>query len=276
MTVRADLTIDYTISPRVVTVAAPSVVLILQDLYDTLAFHDAKPQNMDDLVTVVASGKETLGGGVFVAVTLELQNTQLAFQERDMALSVGTATSNNVGTILTDISATFITDTVSRGDLVTNTTDSSVGTVMSVESETSLMHTQLTGGAQDDWDIGEAYQILDVIQCNVSGGNIVAVDGVGDPLNPIFATFGTQVVIAQSSSATILTSASDSQAFVDELMQELVDGVRVDNILTKLLSVATGRIVADADPPTTITYFAQDNVTPIFVLDLASVERTRQ
>lgn len=41
------------------------------------------------------------------------------------------------------------------------------------------------------------------IQCRIDGGNTAAIDSVGDPLDPIEPTAFTQVVIAQSSSATI-------------------------------------------------------------------------
>jgi hypothetical protein len=47
------------------------------------------------------------------------------------------------------------------------------------------------------------------VLCTISGGNLVAIDENGDPMNPIHPTAYTQVVIAQSSSATIATPPSD-------------------------------------------------------------------
>src|SRR4030042_5364494 len=47
------------------------------------------------------------------------------------------------------------------------------------------------------------------ILCTVSGGNLVAIDDNGDPRNPIYPTQFTQVVIAQSSSPTIIQATSD-------------------------------------------------------------------
>lgn len=82
MAVRTDLTIDYSLSPRVVTVAAPSTVLTIQDLYDTLATDQATVGNMSRLILVKAAGKDDLGGGVKVGVTCTLQNTRLAFAAR--------------------------------------------------------------------------------------------------------------------------------------------------------------------------------------------------
>lgn len=47
------------------------------------------------------------------------------------------------------------------------------------------------------------------VLCTISGGNLVAIDANGAPMNPIHPTAYTQVVIAQSSSATIATPPSD-------------------------------------------------------------------
>jgi hypothetical protein len=44
-------------------------------------------------------------------------------------------------------------------------------------------------------------------QCNISGGNLVAVDENGDIISPIFPTAFTQVVRTSSSSATLLSAA---------------------------------------------------------------------
>lgn len=50
---------------------------------------------------------------------------------------------------------------------------------------------------------------LDEVLCTISGGNLVAVDSAGVSMNPIYPTAYVQVVIAQSSSATIATPPSD-------------------------------------------------------------------
>jgi hypothetical protein len=48
----------------------------------------------------------------------------------------------------------------------------------------------------------------DYIQCTVSGGNLVAVDGNGDSMSPIEPTAYTQVIIAQSTSAASVLTGS--------------------------------------------------------------------
>jgi len=47
------------------------------------------------------------------------------------------------------------------------------------------------------------------VLCTISGGNLVAIDENGASMNPIYPTAYTQVVLAQSSSATIATPPSD-------------------------------------------------------------------
>lgn len=72
----------------------------------------------------------------------------------------GTATSVDVGTQLTDTAARFKDDNVERGMTVSNITDGSTGVVTEVVSQTVLNHTALSGGAENDWDIGETWNII--------------------------------------------------------------------------------------------------------------------
>jgi len=82
MAIRNDLTIDWAASPRIITVAAPSVELTMQDLYDTLRNLAAQPAAMDEAEITDGSGKEPLGGGVLVGLTIKLLNAQAAFEAR--------------------------------------------------------------------------------------------------------------------------------------------------------------------------------------------------
>lgn len=82
MAVRTDLSVDFAVAPRIVTVAAPSTTITVQDLYDTLATEQAKVQNGAFAILLKGSGKDALGGGRFVGITVALQNTQLAFAAR--------------------------------------------------------------------------------------------------------------------------------------------------------------------------------------------------
>lgn len=82
MAVRNDITVDWFASPRIITVAVPSTEITIQDLLDTCR------ELEDDLTNTVydplasAAGKENLGGGVRVGITLTLLNAVLAFEAR--------------------------------------------------------------------------------------------------------------------------------------------------------------------------------------------------
>jgi len=127
MAVRNDISIDWSLSPRIITVDSPSIEITMQDLYDTLRVEETV--QIDEDYIIAGAGKEPLGGGVTVGLTLTLNNALLAFEARS----------------------------------------------------------------------GPSY-----IQCRVSGGNLVANDSNGDPVgSSIFPTAFTQIVMANSSSATL-------------------------------------------------------------------------
>lgn len=128
MSVRTDITVNWYSSPRIITVAAPSVELTMQDLVDTARMLEAGINTMDDGHLVDAAGKESLGGGVLVGITVTLKNAKVAFEGRG----------------------------------------------------------------------GPTYT-----QCNISGGNLVALDVAEAEMSPIEATAFTQIVLANSSSATL-------------------------------------------------------------------------
>lgn len=207
MSVRNDFIYDMQTSPRLIVVAAPSAEITIQDLHDTLVSFQDTTEGGQYPRLILSAGKENLGGGVQVGITSTLQDAELAFEARTGVLQSGSATSSDP-IILTDTTATFLTNLVGRGDLVINESDSSQATVISVASETQLTTTPLTGGTSNDFQSGDVYSIYDVVQCNITGGNLVAVDNVGAELDPVFPTFGTQIVRAASSSATTQNQAS--------------------------------------------------------------------
>lgn len=204
MAVRTDVVVDFTVSPRIITVLAPSVEITLQDLHDTLREIEDDVWNLKEPKLVNSSGKEALGGGVEVGITSELQDAQLSFEARVDELEEGTVTSTDaLGVTLIDSGASFDVAQIARGDLVYNSTDGSAATVVSVTDGQELITNGLSGGIDDEFFSGDSYVIYDVIRCNISGGNLVAVDDVDVELDPVFPTFGTQIVRASSSSATL-------------------------------------------------------------------------
>jgi len=128
------LRIYWYLSPRIIEVQAPITEISVQDLSDQIKDLEDEPAHLAFPILVKTFGKQTLGGGVSVGITAELQNAKVSFQAR--------------------------------------------------------------AGP-------------DEVLCTISGGNLVAVDDMGASMNPVHPTAYTQVVIAQSSSATIATPPSD-------------------------------------------------------------------
>ena len=72
----------------------------------------------------------------------------------------GTTTAGGGGTTITDSGATFVTDAIIQpGMIAYNTTDASTAYVVSVDSETQITTTTLTGGTDQTWASGDTYTI---------------------------------------------------------------------------------------------------------------------
>lgn len=229
MAFRSDITIDWTRSPRIITVLAPSTSLTIQDLYDTLRQNEDDVYNTPYDEIVSAGGKEDLEGGAFVAVTLSLLNALLRFEARLTETSSGTITSaDTTGMTLTDAAADFITDGVTVGAMVYNTTDGSLGNVVSIDpGGTELtLDARLTGGTDDQFDFGDSYRIWNNIACVVSGGNLTAKDALGASTFPILASANTTVTISQAAA----TAALNQDEFIAATALEIENAVYFDAV----------------------------------------------
>lgn len=85
MVVRTDITVDFSVSPRIIEVASPSVTINIQDLYDTLRTEEDRVYNLDDPIlvdNVRTGGKQTLSATKSVGITLTLFDATLQFQAR--------------------------------------------------------------------------------------------------------------------------------------------------------------------------------------------------
>ena len=136
-------------------------------------------------------------------------------------------TANGAGTTLTDSAATFVTSGVKAGMLVRNTTDGSIGYVVSVDSETQLTISGLSGGTDNDWDSGDAYQINKLVQ-NYSSGLAVYV-----PLIDKVST-GTSVstTLTYSTDIAVLTRVRNSTTSGNKIFPFEVAGTVASTGLT--------------------------------------------
>ncbi|MDX1494513.1 MAG: LamG domain-containing protein, partial [Longimicrobiales bacterium] len=75
-------------------------------------------------------------------------------------LSGNPTTAQGAGaTTLIDTSETFVTKGIQVGQYVRNVTDGGSGVVVSVDSETQITHTALSGGTNNDWQTGDTYEL---------------------------------------------------------------------------------------------------------------------
>ena len=209
MATRSDVSIDYQPSPRVVEVAAPSTELTVQDLVDTVRVsEEAFTQGLSFDKLIDAAGKEDLGGGVLVGITANLQDAQVSFEPRRTPAVTSTVTTGSGAGInglqtFVDTSADFITAGVQRGSLVINFTDNSIADVHEVVNANTLTTKTLVNGTDNEYDIADVYHVFNIIQCNISGGNLVAEDENDVSISSVVPTAFTQVVRTASSSATL-------------------------------------------------------------------------
>jgi len=194
------------LSPRVVLVAAGQDQIVMQDLHDTCAEREARPNNIIHKRIISSAGKEALGGGVFVGITSTLLDALLAFEPNRSWVSTATVTTgDSLGVTLIDSAGTLLTDGVGPGDWVINLTDGSLTSIITVESEgQATMLRPLGAGSDNQFDIGDDIRILKVDQKSAAGGNLVSIDALGDTQDPVLPTAGNQVVRTSSSSATAL------------------------------------------------------------------------
>lgn len=82
MAIRDDISVDWAASPRIITVAAPSTELTMQDLYDTLRSLAADTGAIDEPEITDGDGKKFLGSGRYTGLTVTLLNAKVCFGER--------------------------------------------------------------------------------------------------------------------------------------------------------------------------------------------------
>ncbi len=83
MAIRSDISINWEVSPRQITINSPSIECTMQDLLDTLRYRESLSKNIDDQSIVVGSGKVVLDAeGNAVGLTVQLINATIGFETR--------------------------------------------------------------------------------------------------------------------------------------------------------------------------------------------------
>ncbi|MFH1320072.1 MAG: hypothetical protein ABII90_05380 [Bacteroidota bacterium] len=213
----ATITVYPHLSPRLIEVDSPTTSISIQEIVDLVRAWEDTVLGLHFPFLIDASGKDVLGGGVYVGITATLQNAVIAFEVQGGVDSSGTVTTpDTTGTVLTDSVGTFISDGILAGDTVVNVTDGSITSVLSVDSEQQLTTFGLESGTDNQFDNSDSYKIWNKVQCEVLGGNLVAVDESGTTMSPFLPTAQTHVTRSSSSSAT-LTDLNLANIVWDEL-----------------------------------------------------------
>ena len=82
MSVLSEITIDWSTSPRIITVADTITEVTCQDIYDSCRWLESTSVAMEDASIITGAGKEELGAGVTVGLTITLLNALVAFEAR--------------------------------------------------------------------------------------------------------------------------------------------------------------------------------------------------
>lgn len=188
MAERSDITTDWGVfgrsSPRIIEVAAPSTILKIQDLVDTIRSNSQQPgepvlDNLDDDPILSQefdpAGKVPTEPGIQSGIICTLFNAKLKFADRAGPATVlcrategtlvsylrdeGTHTGADSNTVLIDSAADFINFGIEEKDVdqfqVLNVTDGSSALVSTVDSGTQITTTGLSGGSDNTFQSGD-------------------------------------------------------------------------------------------------------------------------
>jgi len=115
----ATISVNPYVNPRIITVNAPTTTITVQELSDLIKDWEDEPASLAFPILVRTSGKESLGAGAFVGITMELQNALVAFEARSGPTEeLMTITSGNLvavdenGSSISPISPTAYTQVV--------------------------------------------------------------------------------------------------------------------------------------------------------------------
>ena len=195
------------LSPRIVEILAPATEITVQELVNLIRDWEDSEEGMPFDYIISAAGKEDLGGGVTVGITATLNNAKIMFTGRTTPIDDGIGRTcdltDSLGRTLYVDDADFISAGVVPGDTVFNATTNEMATIYEVTDQYTLQHLDLSGAGGLGWTSGDEYIVYHNAQCSISGGNLVAVDEVGDPISSVFPSPSVQVVRTSSSSATL-------------------------------------------------------------------------
>ena len=131
-------------------------------------------------------------------------------------------------TVLHDTTAKFSTNGVKAGDSISNVTDASTATVVTVDSNIKLTTTALAGGTDNKYESGDSYRVTSTTMLDDTAATFVTNGvAVGDYviLNATASKPGEYAKVTAVVSETVLTTA----ALTDDAVYTLADSYDVVN-----------------------------------------------
>jgi hypothetical protein len=239
-------------SPRIIEILAPITDVTVQELVNAIrAWEDSEIGELYPFL-LEADGKQALTGDVAVGITATLQDAKVMFSGRTTPLihDDSVTSDNTLGTRLIASGGNFITNGVVPGSTIINETTHGMTSVVEVISESELLCLAPTGGSRVSWLTGDVYSILPNVECSITGGNLVAIDDLGTEISPIFPSPGVQMTKADSSSATLVSTA------------ETIVPVPVETVVTRTIERSPKIRVKASETAETVSVPAETEVEP--------------
>lgn len=238
MAVLSSIWVNWDVSPRVIWVTAPIDNILVQDILDTCRSLEAEQSNITNAALVSASGKGSLGYGVYEGISITLLNTVIAFEDRpgpdftQCVVSGGNIIAfDSVGNNLLPIQTTAYTQVVVLASIAT--------TIMSS-----------SGNSTDPWSTdltmygpGTAGNVIQSLPSNIWNEPTIS--------HLTYGTVGFVLTQLQADTSTI----SISQIAITSLINTLL---KYERNRTKIDTAAA-----------TLTIFDNDGVTPLTVFALS-------
>lgn len=242
MTVRNDIWIDWTVSPRIITVGAPSVAVDIQDLSDTIRkLEGDRVWAMTREYILDNEGKFDLGNKL-TGISLRMVNAKLAFEARpgptwaECSASGGNlAAVDDVGAAVWPIEFTNFTSVTFESDVSAALIEGSSGLTPTQETQLETAATESTGAHTES--------------------TAAAIDAATAATESTSAN--TQATAAAASSAT--AASESTQAAIDAALARKLDSNKA--------------IVSPDD--LTVTVYDDDGVSILYVFDISADKRQR-
>lgn len=201
------------LSPRIIEILPPTTSVSVQEIYNVIRDWEQEPANESFEKLVEGSGKQDLGGDIMVGITVRLLNAKVRFSGRCAPLTAeGTCDAENLpGVLLSQTGIDFVATGVYPGCTVYNRTSGSMESVIEVLSSTQLRCFTLRGGSRSTWLAGDTCIVYPNVQCEIGGGNLIAIDANGDEMSSIYQSPNVQIVKTSSSSATLTDAALEEE-----------------------------------------------------------------